>query len=141
MRTVLLLSVIAVLAACDDAQPTTAPANARAIPTPVADMNASGAAVSQGKPAPAPSGWTKVTVVQSTESVVLAGGATAAYASCPAGTTPISGGYVFTNEGNTAAPPSVTQSVPVADAWFVRVVDRMPGAFAAAFKSYALCAS
>ena len=141
MRTVLLLSVIAVLAACDDEQPSTAPANARAIATPTTQASVETGPVAQGKAPPPPSGWTKVTVVQGPSTQVLAMSTVGAYASCPAGTTVIAGGFLFTSEGNQAAPPQVTQNVPGAGFWFVHVVNRMPGAVDAAVRSYALCAS
>jgi hypothetical protein len=135
MRSLLLLSIVA-LAACDDAQSTTAPANARAIPTPSAQASAD-APTGQAKPLQQ-GGFTTVTVVTSNE-FVNPGGGVAGSVACPAGTTRISGGYAFTNEGNWSVLPAVTQNVPLANGWFVRTVNT--GAVGVAFKVYVLCAS
>lgn len=140
MRTLLLLSVAAALTACDDAQSTTAPANTRTIATPIAHASAE-APTGQGKPAPPPTGWTTTTTVESIEVSLTPGGAVAFGAVCPAGTTVVSGGYEFFNEGNPTVPPVVTRSAAVGNSWTVRVVNRMVGAWTVAFKVYALCAS
>jgi hypothetical protein len=139
MRTLLLLSVVATLttiAACSDEQPATAP---RSTPiTTVPTTQASDVApTGQGKPA---AGFATVTIVTSNE-ISLPGGAIAGQAYCPAGTTRISGGYAFTSEGNLFAPPTVSQSYPIVNGWWVRAHNVMPGAYGAAFKVYVLCAS
>jgi hypothetical protein len=139
MRTLLLLTTVVALAACDDAQSTTAPSNSRI--GPVAPVQAAaGVGVPQAKPAPNV-GFTTVTVVGSTEFTVLAGGASGGSVGCPDGTTRISGGYAFTKEGALTATPTATQSVPLSNGWFVRVVNRVPGAMDAAFTVFVLCAS
>jgi hypothetical protein len=139
MRTLLLLSVVATLAtltACSDEQPATAPRSTPTATVPTAQAS-DVAPTGQGKPAV---GFATVTIVTSNE-ISLPGGAIAGQAYCPAGTTRISGGYVFTNEGNLTAPPSVTQSYPIVNGWWVRAHNVMPGAYGAAFKVYVLCAS
>ena len=139
MRTLLLLSVVATLAACGDEQPATAP---RSTPTATVPMAQAGvdAPTGQGKPVSGPVAFTTVTVVTSNE-FSLPGGAIAGQAYCPAGTTRIGGGYTFTNEGNWSAPPIVTQNYPIANGWWVRVLATLPGSYGGAFKVYVLCAS
>ena len=139
MRTLLLLSVVATLAACADEQPATAP---RSTPTATVPMAQAGvdAPTGLGKPVSGPVGFTTVTVVTSNE-FSTPGGAIAGQAYCPAGTTRISGGYAFTSEGNPSAPPIVTQNQPFGNGWWVRILATLPGSYGGAFKVYVLCAS
>ena len=139
MRTLLLISVVATLAglaACDDAQSTTAPTRARTVAAPAGQASID-IPTNQGKPA---AGGLTVVVVTSNE-VSTPGGAIAASVSCPAGTTRTGGGYVFTSEGNWVGLPTVTQNMPIANGWWVRVVNEAVGHGWTAFKVYALCAS
>jgi hypothetical protein len=138
MRTLLLLSTVVALAACDDAQPTTAPSTGRIAPV-AAGQAAAAISTPQAKPAPNP-GFSTVTL-ESAEFAVAAGNAIGGSMGCPDGTIRISGGYGFTNEGAFSAAPTVTQSVPTSNGWFVRVVNRLPGATYAAFKVFVVCAS
>ena len=127
----LLISVLA-LAACEDAQSTTAPTPRGGIATPTAVSQAnSGGPVAQAKPV---QGLT-VTIVTSAE--VAGAGGMAKSIECPAGTVRTGGGYVFTNEGDWNAPPVVTQSYPTPNGWWVRAIMMSGGAF----KVYAVCAS
>lgn len=139
MRALLLLSTVVALAACDDAQPTTAPANGRIAPV-ASGQTAAAISTPQARPAPN-TGFSTVTTVGSAEFTVIAGGASGGSVGCPDGTTRVSGGYALTNEGALNATPTVTQSVPLSNGWFVRVVNRLPGAMDAAFKVFVLCAS
>ena len=140
MRTLSFIPAVAALvmvSACDDTQPSTAPANARAMPTLAAQANPE-PPVNQGKPAPAPTGFTTVTVVES-NAISNPGGGVAGQVFCPTGTTRISGGYAFIMEGNWSPPPVVTQSVPYQNGWWVRTV--VVSNTGATFKVYAVCAS
>lgn len=139
MRALLLPLTVVALAACDDAQPTTAPSTGRIAPV-AAGQAAAGISIPQAKPAPN-TGFSTVTTVGSAEFTVNAGGATGGSVGCPDGTTRVSGGYAFTNEGALNATPTVTQSVPLSNGWFVRVVNRLPGAMDAVFTVFVLCAS
>jgi hypothetical protein len=138
MRMLLLPAVAALfmVAACDDTQTTTAPSTNRAVPAPA--MQASGPIVSQGKPAPDPTGFTKVTMVESNP-IFNAGGGLAGQAICPAGTTLISGGYTFISEGGWSPVPAVTQNQPYGNGWWVRTV--VLNNTGATFKVFAMCAS
>jgi hypothetical protein len=137
MRNLLSISIlagVATLAACDDSQPTTAPAtNPRAASVPLTQVN--DGPTSQAKP-----GGTAYTVITSNE-FPNSGGAVAGWAVCPTGTTRISGGYAFTNEGNWTSPVMVSQNGPLlSNGWFVRVVNGGNPNYVA-FKVYAVCAS
>lgn len=135
-----LLSSAFLLAACTDNGETTAPASRLA-------ANASGVPSAQADLPPGPTlkpvdqvGWTKVTSVTSGE-FSPGVSAIAGHVSCPAGTTLISGGYRFTNEGNPNARPFVRFSHAMGDEWVVGVANFATGAWAVAFHVYALCAS
>jgi hypothetical protein len=136
MRT-LLLSAVVLLAACDGTQPTTGPASARSTPTALAQENASDVN-NQGKPA-AGAGFTVTTVTSA--DIYVPGGATAGQAYCPAGSTAISGGYAFVNEGSWSALPVVTQNQPFGNGWWVRVVNSEVGHMGMTFRVYVVCAS
>jgi len=141
MRAILLLSTIATLAtlaACDDSRETTAPASRQSTPVPPTQASP-GVVVPGAKPAPGSS--LTLTTVTSTEFTVLAGGAVGGSVGCPDGTTRVSGGYGFTNEGASTATPTVTQSLPLTNGWFVRAVNRLPGSMDARFVVFAVCAS
>ena len=140
MRTLLLVPALATLvtvAACNDTQPSTAPAKARAISTPAAQSNGD-APINPARPVPTPTGFTSVTVVESS-TISNPGGAVAGQVICPTGTTRISGGYGFIFEGTWSPPPVVTQSVPYGNGWWVRTI--VSGNTGATFKVYAVCAS
>jgi len=138
MRIRLFLSIagtLATLAACDDNQPTTAPATrARITPTPSAQVS-DGAA---GQARSATNGLT-VTIVTSND-VVVSGGAVAGSVACPAGTTRISGGYAMSSEGGWE-PFMVSQNQPFGNGWWVRVIKPNANPNPVIFKVYALCAS
>ena len=138
MRT-LLLSAVVMLAACDNSQPTTAPASARSMPAALAQGN-EGEPNNQGKPDAQAAGFTTVTVVTSAD-VYNPGGAVAGQAYCPAGRTPISGGYTFVSEGSWDALPVVTQNQPFLNGWWVRVVNAEVGHKPMSFRVHVLCAS
>jgi hypothetical protein len=139
MRMLLLPAVAALVmvAACDNTQTTTAPTTSRAA-TPTPAMQASAPVVNQGKPAPAPTGFTTVTVVESNP-ITNPGGGVAGQVFCPAGTTRLSGGYAFTTEGSWSPVPAVTQSMPYGNGWWVRTI--VLNNTGATFKVYAVCAS
>jgi hypothetical protein len=140
MRTLLLISVVAALAACSDKDSSTAPEQNRALPVSAATSSPQVQNGQGGKPG-AGGGFTTVTVVKTSE-IQLPGGAIAQTAVCPAGSTVVGGGYEFTNEGNPNAVPHVTQSYPVGSSgWWVRVTDWATGSWPVAFYVYALCAS
>jgi hypothetical protein len=138
MRIRLFLSIagtLATLAACDDNQPTTAPATSVRI-TPAPSAQVSDGAVGQARSAA--SGLT-VTIVTSND-VVVSGGAVAGSVACPAGTTRISGGYAMSNEGGWE-PFMVSQNQPFGNGWWVRVIKPNANPNPVIFKVYALCAS
>ena len=142
MRTLLLVSALAALAACSDTQQTTAPASrsGRAASGDVA--TAGRTAVSpDAKPVSGQSGFTTVTQVVSNEIALDAGAAIAGSAVCPAGSTLVGGGFTFVSEGNPNARPFVRESHPLSNGWFVSVANWATGAYYASFKAYALCAS
>ena len=134
MRTVLFLSVLAIAACGDGQQPTTAPANTRAIAGPAAQANDAAVPAAQAKPA-------RFTVATSAWFTVSAGFVTNKSISCPTGTTPVGGGFNFSNMGNWTAPPTVIVSAATQDGWFVKVMNAMPGAADATFEVQAICAS
>ena len=140
MRTLLLVSVIAALAACADSQPT-APANGRGAHSASGEASNKGIIIPQAKPQPAPTGFTTVTTVVSADATVPAGGAVAQKAYCPSGTTAIAGGFEMVGLGSSAAPPHVSQSFPYSNGWWVRVDNSMAGAYDMSFRVYALCIS
>jgi hypothetical protein len=138
MRIRLLLSIagtLATLAACDDNQPTTAPASSARI-TPALSAEVSDGAVSQAKAAG--NGLT-VTIVTSND-VILTGGAVAGSIACPAGTTRTGGGYAMSQEGGWE-PFMVSQNQPFGNGWWVRVIKPNANPNPIVFKVYALCAS
>jgi hypothetical protein len=138
MRIRLFLSIagtLATLAACDDNQPTTAPATSVRI-TPAPSAQVSDAAAGQARSAA--NGLT-VTIVTSND-VVVSGGAVAGSVACPAGTTRISGGYAMSNEGGWE-PFMVSQNQPFGNGWWVRVIKPNANPNPVIFKVYALCAS
>ena len=143
MRTLLIASILAALAACSDNQ-TTAPANARSARA-SGDVAPStqGVIIHDGKPQPAPTGFTTVTTIVSADATVPAGGAVAQKAYCPSGTTAISGGYQMVGLGNSAAPPHVSQNMPYVgyNGWWVRVDNSMTGAYDMSFRVYVVCIS
>ena len=88
-------------------------------------------------------GFTHITEVAS-EVVVLSPGVTrGVLATCPAGTTVVSGGYNVYALVNGAAPPVVVSSKGVlgGGSWGVGVTNTLPGAGTANFVVYAYCAS
>jgi hypothetical protein len=138
MRIRLFLSIagtLATLAACDDNQPTTAPATSVRI-TPAPSAQVSDAAAGQARSAA--NGLT-VTIVTSND-VVVSGGAVAGSVACPAGTTRISGGYAMSSEGGWE-PFMVSQNQPFGNGWWVRVIKPNANPNPVIFKVYALCAS
>ena len=138
MRNRLLLSIagtLATLAACDDNQPTTAPATSARI-TPAPSAQVSDAAVSQARAA---GGNLNITVVTSND-VVVTGGAVAGSIACPAGTTRTGGGYAMSQEGGWE-PFMVSQNQPYGNGWWVRVIKPNANPSPVVFKVYALCAS
>lgn len=141
MRTLLLVSVLAALAACSDSQQPTAP-NARSARTASGDVGPStkGIIIPQAKPQPAPTGFTKVTV-DSADAYAPAGNVALQLVNCPAGSTVISGGFVTTSFGNVLAPPQVTMNYPYNNSWVVRFDNRMAGAMGMGFRVYAVCVS
>lgn len=143
MRTLMLVSVLAALAACADSQ-TTAPARARSARA-SGDVAPStqGIIVHDNKPQPTPTGFTTVSTVVSIDVDVPPGGAVAQKAFCPSGTTAISGGYAMGNLGNSDAPPHVSQDLPYVgyNGWFVRVDNTMTAAQDVTFHVYVLCIS
>ncbi len=141
MRTLLLASTLAVLAACSDSQ-TTAPSNARSGRA-SGDVAPStqGIIIHDGKPQSGPTAYTTVTTVVSADATVPAGGAVAQKAYCPSGTTAISGGFEMVGFGSASAPPHVSQSMPYSNGWWVRVENSMTGASDMSFRVYVRCIS
>lgn len=143
MRTLFIVSILAALAACSDSQ-TTAPGSARSARA-SGDVAPStkGIIIHDGKPQPAPSGFTTVTTIVSADAAAPSGGAVAQKAYCPAGTTAISGGYEMVGLGSPTAPPHVSQNMPYvgSNGWWVRVDNSMTGAYDASFRVYVLCIS
>jgi hypothetical protein len=138
MRTRLLLSIagtLATLAACDNNQPTTAPATSAHL-TPAPSAQVGDAATGQARAAG--NGLT-VTVVTSSD-ITVPGGAVAGSVLCPAGTTRIGGGYAMSNEGGWE-PFMVSQNQPFGNGWWVRVIKPNVNPNPVVFKVYALCAS
>jgi len=138
MRIRLLLPIagtLATLAACDNDQPTTAPATSARM-TPAVSTQANDAAVSQAKAA---AGGLTVTTVTSND-IVVPSGAVAGSVACPAGTTRIGGGYAMSNEGGWE-PFMVSQNIPISNGWWVRVIKPNANPNPVVFKVYALCAS
>jgi hypothetical protein len=143
MRTLLLISVVATsliaLAACDDTQSTTAPTSARVVTAPAGQASID-VPTNQAKPGQGPAAFTTVTVAMGNE-VPVNGISTNAAIICPLGTTRTGGGYTFTVEGSSSAPPVVIQNMPIANGWWVRVANNIVGHQYAVFRAYALCAS
>ena len=81
------------------------------------------------------------TVVVTSNEITNQGYAVAGQAMCPDGTTMLSGGYFYTNEGNPNAPMVVTQNYPFGNGWRVRTLNAIPGSWPASYKVYAVCAS
>jgi hypothetical protein len=135
-----LLSSAILVAACADNSETTAPRSRLA-------AKASGVSGAQADYPPGPSakpvdqvGWTKITAVWSAE-VSPALSVIAGTATCPAGTTLISGGHMFTNSGNADAPPFIRQNHPIGNTWVVSVANLATGAGYVSFRALAICAS
>lgn len=141
MRTLLLVSALAALAACSDSQQTTAPANSRGRVA-SGDVAPSGQSTvtPNAKPVSTPA-FTTVTQVVSNEIALDAGYAIAGSAVCPVASTLVGGGFTFVSEGNPNARPFVRESQPLNNGWFVSVANWATGAYYASFKAYALCAS
>ncbi len=140
MRTLLLVSALAALAACSDSQPT-APANSQ--PRTAAGNVAPSRQVAVSGGARAQQGLT-VTVVTSGYVYVAAGSLASGTVACPAGTTLTGGGVDLSIAGNYAAPATITTSIPypyATNTWVGTVSNYMAGATGADFKVYALCAS
>ena len=134
-----LLSSALLLAGCADHE-TTAPNSGLA-----ADASSVNGAQADYPPGPGLKpvdqvGWTKVTTVWSNEVSpgvsIIAGSAT-----CPAGTTLISGGHIFTNSGNADAPPFIRQNHSIGNTWVVSVANLATGAGYVTFSAFAICAS
>ena len=139
MRTLLLISAVAALAACSDKDSSTAPVQDRALPVSATPSSPQVQTAQGGKPGSG--GFTTVTIAKTAE-IQLAGGAIAQTALCPVGSTLVGGGYEFTNEGNPNVAPHVMQSYPIGSSgWSVRVTDWAAGSWPVAFYVYALCAS
>ena len=137
-----LLSSALLLAACADNGETTAPASRLA-----AKASSVSGAQADYPPGPGASakpvdqvGWTNVTTVWSAE-VSPALSIIAGTATCPAGTTLISGGHIFTNSGNADAPPFIRQNHPIGNTWVVSVANLATGAGYVSFRALAICAS
>ena len=141
MRTLLLVSALAALAACSDSQQTTAPANSRGRVA-SGDVAPSGQSTvtPNAKPVSTPA-FTTVTQVVSNEIALDASTAIAGSAVCPVGSTLVGGGFTFVSEGNPNARPFVRESQPLNNGWFVSVANWATGAWYSSFKAYALCAS
>lgn len=142
MRILLSLSVIAIVAACHDGEATTAPATTPALPGAAVQSVAQDPTPEAKRPAPQPTGFTKVEKVVSDEIAVMAGGSAQTAVSCPIGSFLVGGGHAFTNAGNPNAPPTVTFAYPYTTmSWFVSVTNSQTGSANATFRAYALCAS
>jgi hypothetical protein len=140
MRTALLSLVVVALAACSDASEPSAPVQPHAVS---ADRSAPAAVnvSSQAKPT-APVGFTKVTEVSSGFVNLAPGESASVSATCPAGTTAISGGYTLHTFVANATPPFITNlGSNGSNGWFVTVYDTPIGASNLTVGAYVMCAS
>ena len=144
MRNFFYFTVLVALAACSDDRVTSPAASRQNIdnrltpPTTSAAVNTP----SQAKPVDQV-GFTKITQVAGAYGWVLAGAMGEATALCPAGSTAVGGGFVFTGWA-TANPPMVSGSFQITEAeqtgWRVKVNNHL-GAVPTSFSPYAICAS
>jgi hypothetical protein len=141
MRTaIIFLAAVAIVAACDSDQRVAGPAKSQSAVS--GSASAAQLAYPPGPSAqskPGPTAFTQVTTVTTPDIEVQ--GAAQGFATCPAGTTLIGGGFSFTNEGNPNAQPMVRYSQPSGNSWNVGVANFATGAWYTVFKAYALCAS
>jgi len=91
---------------------------------------------------PTTPGWSKVSRVQSQQVFLPVNFTETARVACPAGTTLISGGYMFDSLDPTAPPPLVTFTGlgSFDQQWHVAMTNYQQGAKTAKFRATALCA-
>ena len=139
----LLVGTLGIAAACSEQQPSspTAPA-ARAAGITTSQSDATGPASPAARPAPTPVGFTKITEVKTGPFMIAAGNFGGGTATCPAGTTTISGGYDFGGYSVTNY-PWVRESKMVlgGSGWTIFVINQTAGAADASVWVYAYCAS
>ena len=138
-----LLTAATLIIACADEPRPTAPVSGTSTTStsPNHQATADRAPVTDAKPADQV-GFTKVIQVLSTAAVVPAGGFVGATATCPAGTTAISGGHQFVQwTGSAAAPQLVQNQRDWSNGWMVWFYNDAPGAVQFTFKAIAYCAS
>lgn len=145
MRFFFYFTVLVALAACSDDRVTSPAASRQNIDNRLTPPTTSAAAVNsppQAKPVDQV-GFTKITQVAGAYGWVLAGAMGEATALCPAGSTAVGGGFVFTGWA-TANPPMVSGSFQITEAeqtgWRVKVNNHL-GAVPTSFSPYAICAS
>lgn len=143
MRTILLISAAAVLAACSDNQQPTAPRSASSRSSAAGQVAPStqGIKLPDAKPVDQV-GFTKVGQIYTGVVWVNPGEFKWAVATCPDGSTVVGGGYEFSGgNGNKDAPAFISESRPWENTWRVAVSNYATGSQQAGFRAWVLCAS
>ena len=141
MRTILLVSAAAVLAACSDSQ-STAPSSMPSRSSAAGDVAPGGTNLTQPYAKPTDQvGFTKVTQIVSGAVSVNPGEYKWAVAYCPDGSFVVGGGHAMAINGNHDAPAFVGESRPDANSWRVGVSNYATAAQTATFQAWLLCAS
>jgi hypothetical protein len=142
MRTNLLFSlgVVLLVSACDNPE-SIGPGAAKPNASVVAQVGSARAVSAQGKPQDQV-GFTKVVAVYGVNKLIQAGQAAAVTATCPAGTTVISGGHGILGYVSSATPPWFKDSGDdSANGWGVVIDNSQPGASVVNIRAIAYCAS
>lgn len=146
MRSLLIPFIVtAAIAACSDQQPPTSPRDALAgVSTGLSASNQSAVPSDPGVKPTDDVGFTKISINYGQYVTVAPGASVAATATCPAGTTPVGGGYRFAGNGPAGAHPFVGVSNLIATVplqWRVEVANDAPGAATVLVRADILCAS